>query len=216
VAVATPADEIDVAAAERILRDGALAIVPTDTVYGIACAAYRRDACERLYAIKERPPSQPTALVLGSVDNLLRHVLPEVLGRAGVIARRVLPGPVTLVVPNPGRRFAYLCGDTPDRIGVRVPVLPAPVAALFDLVGGLAATSATPRGAPAPARLEDVDGDLAAGCALVVDGGPLPGTSSAVVDVVRREPRVVRDGPGAADVLAIVAELPGPLAAGGR
>jgi L-threonylcarbamoyladenylate synthase len=110
---------------ERALRAGGLAIVPTDTVYGIGCAAYHRDACRRLYAVKARPREQPTALMLGSVDNLLEHVLPELLGRIGVLCRRVLPGPLTLVVPNPGRRFAYLCGDTPEKIGVRVPHLPA-------------------------------------------------------------------------------------------
>src|SRR5207342_2094799 len=108
------------------------AILPTDTVYGVGCAAYHRDACARLYACKARPPEQPTAIVLGTVSNLLENVLPEVMGRAGVLCRRVLPGPVTLVVPNPGRRFAYLCGTTPTRIGVRVPVLAPDVARLAD------------------------------------------------------------------------------------
>ena len=53
---------------ERQLREGALAILPTDTVYGIGCAAGLEEACARLYAVKDRPSDQPTAVVFGSVE----------------------------------------------------------------------------------------------------------------------------------------------------
>jgi L-threonylcarbamoyladenylate synthase len=192
--------------AERLLRAGELAILPTDTVYGIACAAYLRDACRRLYAIKQRPLEQPTAIMAGSVDNLLHNVLPELMGRMGVLCRRAFPGPVTLVVPNPGRRFAYVCGESPDRIGVRVPVLDPAVAVLADALGGLLATSANLRGEPAPARLDQVPEELRRACALVVDGGTLPGSPSAVIDVTGPQPRLLRDGPGASELLERLSE----------
>lgn len=189
MALTLPAD------AEQRLRAGELAILPTDTVYGIAAAAYVRGACSRLYELKARPSSQPTAIMLGSVDNLLDHVLPELAGRQSAIARKVLPGPLTLVVRNPGRRFAYLCGDDPDRIGIRVPDLDPAVARLADSVGGLLITSANLRGEPAPARLEDVPDELLGASAFALDGGELPGTPSAVIDVTGAGPRVLRDGP---------------------
>ena len=85
---------------------------------------------------------------------------------------------MTLVVENPGRRFPHLCGDAPDRIGVRVPLLEPGVAALADAVGGLLITSANLRGAPAPGRLEDVPAELTGRAAVVVDGGELPGAAS--------------------------------------
>jgi L-threonylcarbamoyladenylate synthase len=187
---------------ERALRAGGLAILPTDTVYGIGCAAYHREACARLYACKSRPLGQPTALVLGSVENLLENVLPEVMGRAGILCRRVLPGPVTLVVPNPGRRFAYLCGTTPERIGVRVPPLAPDVAALADALGGLALTSANLRGEEPPARLADVPQALRDLCAVAVDGGELHGTPSSVIDVTGPEPVLLRAGVGADSAMA--------------
>jgi L-threonylcarbamoyladenylate synthase len=187
---------------ERALRGGGLAIVPTDTVYGIGCAACLRDACERLYECKARPADQPTALVLGSVDHLLAHALPDLAGRAGALCRRVLPGPVTLIVPNPGRRFTHLCGAAPTRIGVRVPVLAAEVAGLADAVGGLALTSANLRGEPAPARLADVPPALRGACAFAIDGGDLAGTASSVVDVTGPEPVLIRAGADAESVLA--------------
>jgi L-threonylcarbamoyladenylate synthase len=186
---------------ERLLRDGGLAIVPTDTVYGIGCAADVPEACARLYAAKSRPPDQATALVLGSVA-MLENTLADLPARAAELCRRVLPGPVTLIVPNPGRRLPHLCGATPERIGVRVPVLAADVAGLADAVGGLALTSANLRGEPAPARLADVAAELRGVCAFAIDGGELTGTASSVVDVTGPEPVLIRAGAGAESVLA--------------
>jgi tRNA threonylcarbamoyl adenosine modification protein (Sua5/YciO/YrdC/YwlC family) len=188
---------------ERALRAGELAILPTDTVYGIGCAAALPDACRRLYALKSRPPEQPTALVLGSVGGLLA-ALPELPAEAADRCRRALPGPLTLVVQNPGGRFAHLCGATPDRIGVRVPVLLPAVARLADAVGGLALTSANLRGDAAPARLEDVPAGLAAECAVVIDGGAIAGSPSSVIDVTGVEPVLLRDGPDAASAIALL------------
>jgi L-threonylcarbamoyladenylate synthase len=187
---------------ESALRAGGLAVVPTDTVYGIGCAAYHREACRRLYAAKSRPRGPPTALVLGSVEHLLENVLPELMGRVGVLCRRALPGPLTLVVPNSGRRFPYLCGDTPDRIGVRVPHLSAAVSELADAVDGLALTSANLRGEPAPARLEDVPAQLLALAAVAIDGGEVGGTPSSVIDVTGPEPVLLRRGPDADSAIA--------------
>lgn len=192
-------------AAER-LRGGALAVLPTDTVYGIACAAGLADACAELYALKERPAGQPTAIMAGSVDGLLA-LLPELSARSANLCRAVLPGPATLVVENPGGRFPHVCGDASERIGVRVPLLEPGVAALADAVGGLLITSANLRGQPAPARLEDVAVELTGRAAVVVDGGALPGAASSVIDVTGDEPVVLRVGPGVDAVLESVIRL---------
>ena len=185
---------------EGALRRGALAILPTDTVYGIGCAAADREACARLYACKSRPAGQPTALVLGSLAGLLA-ALPELDAATARRCGRVLPGAVTLVVPNPARRFAHVCGATPERIGVRVPVLLPEVARLADAVGGLALTSANLRGEEPPARLADVPDELRRLCAVELDGGELAGMPSSVIDVTGAEPAVLRAGPDA-DALA--------------
>ncbi|HYX84920.1 MAG TPA: Sua5/YciO/YrdC/YwlC family protein [Gaiellales bacterium] len=179
---------------EQALREGGLAILPTDTVYGIGCAASLPGACARLYALKARPADQPTAVVLGSVD-ALTEVLPELSADMGAVVRNMLPGPVTLIVPTAGRRFKHVCGATVDRIGVRVPVLPVAVAALADAVGGLALTSANARGGTAPARLADVPDELRAAAAFAIDAGALPGVPSTVIDVTGPRPVVLRPGP---------------------
>jgi L-threonylcarbamoyladenylate synthase len=179
--------------AEEHLRAGRLVILPTDTVYGLCATPYRAGPVERLYRLKGREPRQPSALLAADLDVLLECV-PELRGRAATLARALLPGPYTLVLPNPARRFRWMTGTTPDAIGVRVPVLAEPTASVLAQAGAVAATSANLRGGPDPRRLEDVPAELREGVAVVVDGGELPGTPSTVLDLTGREPRVLREG----------------------
>jgi L-threonylcarbamoyladenylate synthase len=175
------------------LRAGELVVLPTDTVYGLCAAATDDAAARRLYELKKRPRSEPVAVLAAVLDGLL-DALPELRGRAGVVAAALLPGPYTLVVPNPARRYPWLTGDTPEVIGVRVPELAPDARAAVEGAGALAATSANRHGDPDPARLEDVPEELRAACGAVLDGGELPGTPSTVLDITAREPRVVREG----------------------
>src|SRR5690242_11188315 len=156
------------------LRAGKPVILPTDTVYGLCASAYSSQPSERLYKLKGRDALQPSALLASDVEMLFECV-PELRGRAGVIARTLLPGPYTLVLPNPARRFRWLAGERPDAIGVRVPVLPEPAAGVLSQVGAVAATSANLPGAKDPRRLEDVPQELRAGAAAALDAGELPG-----------------------------------------
>jgi L-threonylcarbamoyladenylate synthase len=192
-----------VADAVAALRAGGLVVIPTDTVYGLACSPYREGPVSVLSEVKRRSPEQPIALVAASVDLLLECV-PELRGTSGVTARALLPGPYTLVFPNPARRFPWLTGERPDTIGVRVPELYGRGRELLEEVGAVAATSANVHGGPDPRRLEDVPSELLA-AAVAIDGGELPGKPSTVLDLTGPEPRVLREGAvAAADALARV------------
>jgi L-threonylcarbamoyladenylate synthase len=114
---------VTVEAAVAALRAGKPIILPTDTVYGICADAYREGPVARLARLKGRPAEMPIALLAADLDAILDAV-PEVRGRAAVVARALLPGPYTLVLPNPARRFRWLSASRPDTIGVRVPELP--------------------------------------------------------------------------------------------
>jgi L-threonylcarbamoyladenylate synthase len=183
--------EIDDAVAA--LRAGQPVVMPFDTVYGIAADPYREESSRRLYRLKGRPETQPTALVATSLDYLLECV-PELRGRAASLARLLLPGPVTLVVPNPARRFRWLTGANPGTIGIRVPELDGPGAEVLERAGAVAATSANLPGEPDPKELEEVPEEIRAGAAAVVAGGELPGKPSTVIDLTGPEPRVLREG----------------------
>jgi L-threonylcarbamoyladenylate synthase len=191
------------------IRAGQPVILPTDTVYGLCADAYHEAPVRRLYRLKGRGDTQPTALLGADVDVLLDAV-PELRGRGGEIAQALLPGPYTLVLPNPARRFPWLTGQRQDTIGVRVPELPPESQAVLDRVGAVAATSANLPGEPDPRRLEEVPAVFREGCAAVVDAGDLPGTPSTVLDFTEVEPVVIREGAApAADALARVDELVG-------
>ena len=196
----------DVAAAAAAIRAGRLAVVPTDTVYGLAASPYSEAPVRALYRAKGREELQPTALVAADLEQLLECV-PELRGRAGRIARALLPGPYTLVLANPARRFPWLNGESPETIGVRVPDLDGVAKELLDSVGAVAATSANLPGGPDPRRVEDVPERLRA-AAVVLDGGELPGTASTVIDFTGAEPRVLREGAAPSDeALRLVASV---------
>jgi len=191
------------------IRAGQLVVLPTDTVYGVCCDGYREPPFRRLLKLKGRPASMPVALLAADLDAVLDAV-PEARGRAAVVARALLPGPYTLVLPNPARRFRWLCGTTPEAIGVRVPDLPRGSNEVVERAGILAATSANLHGGADPARLEDVPQEILDGCGAVVDAGELPGTPSTVVDLTGSEPVVLREGAvSAADALSAAAGAPG-------
>ena len=184
-------------------------ILPTDTVYGLCASPYGERPVRRAYALKGREPAQPSALLASDVDMLL-ECLPELRSRLGPVLRELLPGPYTLVVPNPARRFRWLAGTNQDAIGVRVPELPAPADAVVARIGAVMATSANLPGGPDPANVDEVPRELLEGCAAVVDVGELSGTPSTVIDLTGDEPRVLREGAIPADeALGRVAGLVG-------
>lgn len=179
--------------AVEAIRAGRPVILPTDTVYGLCADAYREAPSRRLFALKKRPEGTPIALLAADLDMILDAV-PELRGRAAVLARNLLPGPYTLVLSNPARRYRWLSGATPDKIGVRVPDLPPATRAVVDRIGVVAATSANLHGGPDPASLDEVPEELRQAAAACLDAGRLPGTPSTVLDLTGREPVVVREG----------------------
>jgi L-threonylcarbamoyladenylate synthase len=183
----------DIDHAVAALRGGKPVILPTDTVYGLCANPYREEPVLRAYKLKGREEQQPSALLVSDHEMLLECV-PELRSRLGPVLRALLPAPLTLIVPNPARRYRWLTGSNPETLGIRVPALPPPAAAVLARVGAVMATSANEPGGPDPARVEDVPEALRAGVEVVVDGGELPGVPSTVVDLTAPEPTIVREG----------------------
>ncbi|MEJ7783574.1 MAG: L-threonylcarbamoyladenylate synthase [Solirubrobacteraceae bacterium] len=148
---------------ERCIAGGGIVVFPADTVYGLACDPDNAAAVARMYALKGRAPDKPAAVMRFSLDDM-----PSLPPRTDAAVRRLLPGPVTVVVGGLGLRVP----DVPLLRGVRIAVLQ---------------TSANHAGGPDARRLEDVPEDIRAGADLVIDGGKLPGTPSTVVDLSRYE-----------------------------
>jgi L-threonylcarbamoyladenylate synthase len=167
------------------LHAGRPVLFPTDTVYGLVSIP-TEEAVTALYALKERRPEQPTALLAAHEDQLVA-ALPE------LDPSRLLRGAFTLVLPNPARRYPWLTGARPETIGVRLPDLSPAASAVLEAVGCVAATSANDPGGPDPLTLDDVPLRLREACPAL-DEGSLRGVPSTVVDLTGPEPVVLREG----------------------
>ena len=190
-------DEPLVETAVEAIGAGRPVVLPTDTVYGLCSSPLAPESLSRL---KGRSPDQPIALLASDVDILL-ELVPELPEEA---VRALLPGRLTLILPNPDRRFPLLAGSRPDTIGVRVPELRGAALRIVTRAGAVAATSANLHGGPDPRRLDEVPEPIRRE-AVLVDGGELPGTPSTVVDLTGEGPRILREGAvPAADVLALL------------
>jgi L-threonylcarbamoyladenylate synthase len=197
----------DAPAFERVIAAGGVAVFPADTVYGLACDPHAPAAVQRLYALKGRAPDKPAAVMFFDLDRALA-ALPELGPRTRAALQGLLPGGVTLLLPNPRRRYPLACGPDPDTLGLRVPLLPA----LRGVARPVLQSSANAAGGADARQLDDVPAAIRAGADLVLDGGALPGTPSTVVDLRRYEDTgkwsVLRTGAVAPAVVGTVLSPP--------
>jgi L-threonylcarbamoyladenylate synthase len=166
----------------RCIAVGGIAIFPADTVYGLACEPDSKEAVQRLYLLKRRRPDKPAAVMFFALD-LALAALPELGPRTAAALRALLPGAVTLLLPNPAGRFPLACGPDPDTLGLRVPAWPPALAALAGVSWPVLQSSANAAGGPDARQLADVPESIRRRADLVLDGGELPGTPSTVVDL---------------------------------
>ncbi len=173
-----PDDQAALQKISKYITAGKIVVIPTDTVYGLAVNACDEDACSRLYALKQRPITQPTAVIFSSVKDVFES-LGEMSLNASALLKALLPGPYTFIVSNPQRRFAWLCGTRKEVIGVRVPDLALPG------LPPLCATSANERGEPtvvSPIDLPQSMKDQVAAC-LLTGQKESQGEASTVIDI---------------------------------
>ena len=200
--------EKDAATFSRCISVGGVALFPADTVYGLATEPDSEEGVRRLYALKGRPHDRPAAVMFFDLE-LALAVLAELGPRTGQAVRRLLPGPFTLLVANPARRYPLACGPEPERLGLRVPELTGDLAPLAATRRPVLQSSANSSGGPDARRLGEVEEDIRRGVDLQLDGGDLPGIASTVVDLTRYEIdagyRVLREG--AVSAAAVEARL---------
>jgi L-threonylcarbamoyladenylate synthase len=180
-------------ALERCIASGGVAVFPSDGLYGLACDPLDEAAIERIHKIKGRDDGKPSAVLYFS-SLAMRELLDDFGPRTTEVARALLPGPVTLIVPNPGRRYPLACRDEPERLGVRVIGGP-----LQGAMCPVFQTSANLSGEPAPSVFDEIPSTTIVDAAdLAIDGGALTGLPSTVVDVTEVEDagewRVLREG----------------------
>ena len=188
----------------RCISAGGLALFPADTVYGLATNPGSREGVERLYRVKGRDAGRPSAVMFFRMD-LARAAMPGLDVRTRAAVDRLLPGQVTVIIPNPLRRYPLACGPEPERLGLRVPVLEGGLEPLEGMTLPVLQSSANLSGQPAVRRLAAVHPSISREVDIQLDGGVLAGTPSTVVDLTGYEQghyHVVREGAVAAAEIA--------------
>jgi L-threonylcarbamoyladenylate synthase len=180
------------AALERVVGGGGVAVFPADTLYGLAADPLNAEAVERIQAIKGRDEQKPSAVMYFS-PLAMRELVASLGSRTREAVAALLPGPVTLVVANPERRYPLACRESPERLGVRL--IEGPLAGT---ITPIFQTSANRSGQPPPTRFGEVDETIVAAADLAIDAGELIGQPSTVVDVTGIEVgdrfQVLREG----------------------
>jgi len=191
VAIALAAlDAADAAALEDRISAARLVCFPTDTVYGVG-GALTAAVAGALVAAKGRDPGKPLQVIFATLEALEAGVVLAPALRSA--CRRLLPGPVTLLLPYPAGwdypppgTAGEACGrPAVATLGVRVPAWPPAARVLAGLRRPLVASSANPSGGSSPASLDEVEASLLARCDLALDAGPVSGLASSVVDLSR-------------------------------
>lgn len=180
------------------LKGGGLVVYPTDTLYGLGADPYDGAAMDRLYRVKGRPPGEPVALVVASLEEARRlaHLSPAALR----LWEAFLPGPVTLILrATPEAPPRAVTGE--GGVGLRMPDHGIPLAVAREF-GPFTATSANRHGRPSPRTREEAEAQLGDEVDLYVDAGPSPiGRGSTVVDLTGERATVKREGAVARDEL---------------
>ena len=190
-----PQKEIEekINAAAKILQQGGLVGIPTETVYGLGANALDEEAVQRIYEAKGRPQDNPLILHITGAQWLPRYCedIPPI---AYVLARKFWPGPLTMILKRksvvPERTAAGL-----DTVAVRCPNHPVTLAIIREAGVPIAAPSANTSGRPSCTSAQDVLEDMNGKIAAVVDGGPCTvGVESTILDLTCQPPRLLRPG----------------------
>ena len=183
----------NIEAAAKIIRDGGLLAIPTETVYGLGADALNEDAVLRIFLAKGRPQDNPLIIHVPDSSWLARYCQ-NVPDAAYALAEKFWPGPLTMILPRkpivPLRTTAGL-----ETVGVRCPDHPVTRAIIAAADVPIAAPSGNTSGRPSPTSaadmLEDMDGKIDG----IFDGGPCGvGVESTIIDLTCQPPRLLRAG----------------------
>jgi L-threonylcarbamoyladenylate synthase len=177
VSIERDGDDAARSALEHWVGEGGVVIFPADTVYGIGCDPLNPEAIDRIHSIKGREQGKPSAVMYFS-PLAMRELVSGLGPRSRHAVSQLLPGPVTLVVANPERRYPLASPDNTERLGVRL--IEGPLAGS---ITPIFQTSANRSGEPASRSFDELDPAVLAEADLAIDGGELIGAPSTVVDL---------------------------------
>ena len=184
-----------IARATGILRSGGLAIYPTDTTYGLGCDIYSKRSIDRIYQLKGIERSHRLSFLCSDLSEVARYAVIE--DRNYRILRHHMPGEYTFILPAT-REVPKIIQSKARTVGVRIPDSPVCSSLVRELGHPIISTTVS-RASGDGAHLNDAD-EIAMvfgrSIEVLLDGGPLYGEPSSIIDLTGEEPVILRRGSG--------------------
>ena len=178
----------------KLLEDGAVIAIPTDTCYALACLPHKKSAVEQLVKLRKLDPKKPRALVFSSIQQISTYTLLSDLSFR--VLKRFLPGPYCFILES-NRKLPRFIGDKRQHIGVRMPDHAVVLALLEELDTPLTVTSAIdPESNELLYDPWSIESTFGHGLAAVIDSDGVPGEVSSVIKLVDDDNEVLREGLG--------------------
>jgi Sua5/YciO/YrdC/YwlC family protein len=192
-----------VSEAARLLKEGEVVAIPTETVYGLAGNAFEPKALAKIFAAKERPTFDPLIVHIADIAQL-SDIAKDIPDSAYKLAEAYWPGPMTIILPKKDC-IPDLCTSALPSVAVRFPSHPIALSIIKESGLPLAAPSANLFKHVSPTTAEHVAAQLADRIAGIVDGGPCSvGVESSIISLTGEKPTVLRPGAITPEMFAIV------------
>ena len=162
------------------LKKGEIAIIPTDTIYGLSTNALLKDSVEKIYCIKGRAPEKPMIVLISKISDLALFKI-EIDNNTKKILKKVWPGKVSIILPCPNKKFHYLHRGT-GSLAFRLPTK-NDLVRLLKITGPLVSTSANPEGLPPAKTITEAKKYFGDSINLYVDEGPLESAPSTLIKI---------------------------------
>ena len=180
--------------AVEVLRSGGVVIYPTDTVYGIGCDIFNREALERVYYIKQDAGTKLFSFICPNLKDIAKYA--RVSDYAYKTMKKLLPGPYTFVLPA-AKEVPKKLWTKRETVGIRVPDHNIALELTKELGNPIVSTSVTKRNGELLYNPEEIKLIFENQVDLMLSVGPLDGEPSSIIDLSREEPEVLREGAGA-------------------
>jgi len=181
--------------AVQMIRDGAVCVLPTDTVYALAVSIYHKEGIRRIYDLKELDEKKPLSIIVSDMAQAARYTN-GIPNHAFRILKRALPGPFTFILGASKEIPKLMLRDNRRTIGLRMPNHPVPLALVAELEVPLLVTSLKDASGEYPSDAVLIEEQLGRRVDLVIDAGPIYPEVSTVIDLTGHEPEVLREAKG--------------------
>lgn len=184
--------------AAEVLHKGGLICYPTDTIYGIGCNLFNKNAIKKIYQLKGKSFSAPLSFICPNLKNIAKYA--HVSTPAYKIMRRLLPGPYTFVLPATSLVPKIMLKKR-RTVGIRVPDNKVCHMLLEEFGNPIISTSANDRSQNTLNDPDEIASAMNHVLDLFLDCGPIGLDPSSIIDLTEETPKIIREGKGSTEFL---------------